>query len=291
MSTSRINHLYNEARRYLLKPMMRSNVRTSCKQNIQNSTLLNICAFLLENRGNTLSESDLQLLENMCHDLNKSEIGCSDPPTSLWKGYRQAGGKPLPVIWTEIFEDPDFSLAIFRMPKNSLLPLHDHKGMCGINFVLHGKLWYEAFTWVNRKDGLCKLEKVGETTNSEPCIKTVPDAGNIHMIGALEDTTVFQILCPPYDNYMRPCDYYEVSPMDKERQLYRIQPTNSIDYYVCDSIQYTGMDVREIFEFVQSKYDDSSKTGDARVGQQGPTFGTPSKPTIREVSAKKVDMF
>ena len=61
-----------------------------------------------------------------------------------------------------------------------------------------------------------------------------------------------------------------------------------IDYYVCDSIQYTGMDVREIFEFVQSEYDDSSNTGDARVGQQGPTFGTPSKPTIREVSAKKV---
>jgi len=285
MSASRVNQFFREAKKYLLRPMIRSKSRNT--QTIENSSLLNICTFLLENRGNSLNENDLQLLENMCMSLNKDDIGCSEPPTSLWKRYRRAGGKPLPVIWTDIFEDPDFSLTIFRMPKNSLLPLHDHKGMCGINFVLHGKLWYEAFTWVNEKDGLCKLEKVGETTNSEPCIKTVPDAGNIHMIGALEDTTVFQILCPPYDNDARACDYYEVSPIDRERQLYRIQPTNSIDYYVCDSLQYTGMDFREILEFVQTQFAHGAPfMGDSRAEQQPSAYGAASKPT--ENSMKEV---
>jgi len=268
MSLSRFTQLFKEAEQKIGKTMMRRRSRSPPKELIKDSSLFHICAFLLQNRGNLLSEADLQTLENVCLALNPDDIGCSEPPSSLWKQYSRASGRPLPVIWSEIYEDAHFSLTIFRMPKNSLLPLHDHKGMCGINHVIHGKLWYEAFTWINQKDGLCKLEKVGETTNSEPCIKTVPDAGNIHMIGALEDTTVFQILCPPYDNYSRPCDYYEVSPVDQNEKLYRIQPTMNVDYYVCDSIQYTGLDFREIYAFAQAEFEvrGGAFFGDARAG-------------------------
>jgi len=253
--SSRIRQLFNEVQRSFSKrKMFRSSSRSPSLEQMQNSSLLSLCTFLLETKGQPLSEEDLQKLENCCLSLDPDDIGCSEPPSDLWRRYTKAAGKPLPVIWTEVFEDANFSLTIFRMPKNSLLPLHDHKGMSGINHVIHGKLWYEAFTWVSEKDGICRFEKSGETNNSERCIKTVRDAGNIHMIGALEDTTVFQILCPPYDNYQRPCDYYEVSPVDSEKKLFRAQPARSVDYYVCDSIQYTGLDFREIYNFVQTDF-------------------------------------
>ena len=115
MSASRINYFVNEARKYLLRPMIRSNSRST--QTIQNSSLLNICTFLLENRGNKLNENDLQLLENMCMSLNKDEIGCSEPPTSLWKRHRRAGGKPLVKIFTVV---PKTVLFLFK--KQAIFP-------------------------------------------------------------------------------------------------------------------------------------------------------------------------
>jgi len=228
-----------------------SRMITATDEQLHKSTLLPIFRLVYNQHGISLNTQQLKTLVKLAENLDSGEIGCAENPSPLWKGKKDV------CLWTEIFECEDFCLNIFRMPAGFSLPVHDHPEMTGVNTILHGRIKHSSYTWQERitkenKLGLVAFEKSGESTpTNNKCIATQTEAGNVHTLTALEDTTIFQVLCPNYDFDQRSCSFFALNQM--KENLFQIKKINSADDYLCGGVPYSGISGKQIFDLVASE--------------------------------------
>lgn len=140
-----------------------------------------------------------------------------------------------------LYQSPLFHLAIFYLPKGTLMPLHDHPNMCVITKVLHGMINISSFNYFDSSKELVHKNKdvvISTQENNDICVLG-PIDGNLHQIKALDDTVMFDILSPPYDEMNgRICTYYKAITT-KEADIYKLTPYEPDDF-VCLEVKYKG---------------------------------------------------
>eukprot|EP00301_Raphidiophrys_heterophryoidea_P016460 c26039_g1_i1.p1 GENE.c26039_g1_i1~~c26039_g1_i1.p1 ORF type:complete len:259 (-),score=18.18 c26039_g1_i1:212-988(-) len=124
------------------------------------------------------------------------------------------------ILYQHIFEDVNISVGIFILPKNSVLPLHDHPMMSVVTLGLFGSCRLVSYDWKteearNAQQGeatlvLDKIMRPGDVAVCHP-----RSHGNIHSIQAVENFAMLDILIPPYGEN-RLCRYFEVSSLPKD---------------------------------------------------------------------------
>tara|TARA_B100000780_G_scaffold263038_1_gene216643 strand:+ start:335 stop:880 length:546 start_codon:yes stop_codon:yes gene_type:complete len=129
-----------------------------------------------------------------------------------------------PIGYYHVYKDPSLSIGIFVIPAGSGIPLHDHPGMTVLSKLLFGSLRVTSYDMPDggpgressppRDGGLSlpwmtqparPLLRVGPAVSSvvnAPCTTLQLEAvsGNIHQFHALQDTAIFDVLSPPYDD-------------------------------------------------------------------------------------------
>ena len=109
-----------------------------------------------------------------------------------------------------------YHMAVFIIPKGKSLPLHDHPGMMVMSSIISGKLHVREFTVTSEDDHISDIKSLNAKLSSD-CVKETRDSwylsaceNNIHEFTALENTAVFDVLLPPYEEPQRPCTYYKI---------------------------------------------------------------------------------
>ena len=129
-----------------------------------------------------------------------------------------------PIGYYHVYKDASLSIGIFVIPAGSGIPLHDHPGMTVLSKLLFGSLRVTSYDMPDggpgressppRDGGLSlpwmtqparPLLRVGPAVSSvvnAPCTTLQLEAvsGNIHQFHALQDTAIFDVLSPPYDD-------------------------------------------------------------------------------------------
>jgi len=129
-----------------------------------------------------------------------------------------------PIGYYHVYKDPSLSIGIFVIPAGSGIPLHDHPGMTVLSKLLFGSLRVTSYDMPDGGpgressppgDGGLSLPwmtqparpalRVGPAVSSvvhAPCTTLQLEAhkGNIHQFHALQDTAIFDVLSPPYDD-------------------------------------------------------------------------------------------
>lgn len=150
--------------------------------------------------------------------------------------------KQPPITYLHLFEDEEMSMGIFCLPAGATIPLHDHPDMTVFSRVLYGKLFIQAFDWVDGNEGVAPVQTNGSGGHgavmgsedpkaparhaklvvarvqgvSDPAAVLFPKYnGNIHTFTALTDCAVLDVLSPPYNaKFGRDCTYYYVASHD-----------------------------------------------------------------------------
>ena len=165
----------------------------------------------------------------------------------------------LPLVWTNIYQCPDNSFVInmFRLYKTSNMPIHDHKNISGINYLLSGKINHQSYDFVNNNnnDSMRKV-KINEKKiyNEKECVVTLDNRENIHCFEAMEDTSIFQILVPNYDHDIksRPCNYYEFVNQESNDVGYIKQVPNATNYWDV-TIPFNGSLDGHVYDYSQDE--------------------------------------
>jgi len=178
-------------------------------------------AFGMSHSSNVVSEKILELSKWMDkltpRDLNMDE-------NNLMKMYERSSfryGKPAnKLVWCHsIGSTKDFTIAVFVLPKNTSIPLHDHPKMTVLSKLIFGEVKVKAFDWISPSS-------VYEDPNSSHPAKLVTndqviaapsnvrilyptDGGNLHSFSAVTNCAFFDILAPPYSSPQRECRYYQ----------------------------------------------------------------------------------
>ncbi|XP_042505041.1 plant cysteine oxidase 3-like isoform X2 [Macadamia integrifolia] len=115
------------------------------------------------------------------------------------------------IKYLELHENESFTMCIFRMPKSTVMPLHDHPGMTVLSKLLYGSLNVKAYDWVepaciqnSRGPGYrpVKLAKLVvdhvRNASSGTSVLYPKSGGNIHCFSAVTTCAAFDILTPSY---------------------------------------------------------------------------------------------
>jgi len=120
------------------------------------------------------------------------------------------------ILYQHIFEDEHISVGVFLLPKNAIIPLHDHPSMSVVTLGLFGSCRLMSYDWktdetrqAQQGEAILIQNKVMEPGDVVVCHPT--SHGNIHSIQAIENFAMLDILIPPYGE-SRICRYYEVAP-------------------------------------------------------------------------------
>mgnify|MGYP001221164296 CR=1 FL=1 len=185
---------------------------------------------LVQRLARLASSSDIDAAQREMDLLEPASLALQLPHD--WE-RRSISGRP-PVSYVHVFgDDATFSMGIFLLPAGAIIPLHDHPGMTVLSKVLVGSLRATSFDMpegapgVNSSAphfyGMASWEPrsfvCGEPTErliseGSPTARLEPLRGNLHQFEALNDTAVFDILLPPYDDDRgRSCHYYQMQPL------------------------------------------------------------------------------
>lgn len=139
--------------------------------------------------------------------------------------YFNTGGLPI-ITYLHLSECDKFSIGIFLLPPNGVLPLHNHPQMTVFSKLLFGTMHIKAYDWVDNTTSistpkpdsseepvslrLAKLKVNADFT--APCNTSIlypTDGGNMHCFTAITSCAVLDVLGPPYcDPEGRHCQYY-----------------------------------------------------------------------------------
>ncbi|XP_057984264.1 plant cysteine oxidase 1-like [Malania oleifera] len=130
------------------------------------------------------------------------------------------------VSYTTIYTCQNFSLCLFFLPANGVIPLHNHPGMTVFSKLLLGSMHIKAYDWVDpvlNSSDPCSHRRLARLKANRvftaPCCTTVlyPSAGgNIHALTAITPCVVLDVLGPPYSKQEdRDCTYYTDIPCAK----------------------------------------------------------------------------
>jgi cysteamine dioxygenase len=114
-------------------------------------------------------------------------------------------------------ESPNFNIGVFLVPKGNTLPLHNHPNMFVISKVIWGSVLINCFDRTANNDKNLEEYDVFQAEEKEKLNLKIndiailtPNKNNIHELIAQEDSAIFDIILPAYDDEEnRSCDYYE----------------------------------------------------------------------------------
>ncbi|KAI3743368.1 hypothetical protein L1987_61075 [Smallanthus sonchifolius] len=177
------------------------------------------CLDVFKGVGTVPFPTDVKKLCRILEDLGLSKN------LQFFKTSSTVGVTPK-VACTNIYQSEKFSLCIFFLPANAVIPLHNHPGMTVFNKLLLGKVHIKAYDLVtssNQDDSvspsqpkLACLKADGVFT--APCDTSVlypTSGGNIHAFKAITPCAILDVMGPPYSKKDgRDCSYYRDVPYD-----------------------------------------------------------------------------
>lgn len=182
------------------------------------------CIDVFKGVGTVPSPTDVQKLCHILDGMMAEDIGLSRN-LQFFRAASTVGVTPK-VACTTIYQSEKFSLCIFFLPANAVIPLHNHPGMTVFSKLLLGKVHIKAYDLVNSSNSddsippskfkLASLKADGVFT--APCDTSVlypTSGGNIHAFKAITPCAVLDVMGPPYSKEDdRDCSYYRDVPYD-----------------------------------------------------------------------------
>uniref|UniRef100_A0A7S0LJF8 Cysteine dioxygenase n=1 Tax=Coccolithus braarudii TaxID=221442 RepID=A0A7S0LJF8_9EUKA len=142
---------------------------------------------------------------------------------------------PGKIGYQHVYSDARFSMGIFVLPAGSSIPLHDHPHMTVLSKLIFGALHVTSYDLPEaaseprpalfgglrprQRQRRLRCAPAQRTVVAAPAatLKLDPVHGNLHAFRALNDTAVFDVLLPPYNDAAgRSCHYY--AEVDEQRR-------------------------------------------------------------------------
>ncbi|XP_019187290.1 PREDICTED: plant cysteine oxidase 1-like isoform X2 [Ipomoea nil] len=217
--------------------------------------------------GSVPSSADVQRLCNILDGMIPEDVGLS-ANLQFFQPKTKVEGDPR-VTFTTIYKCNNFSLCLFFLPANAVIPLHNHPGMTVFSKLLLGSMHIKAYDWLDRDSELSSRadavkEGIGRRLArlkankvfTAPCNTSVlypTSGGNIHEFKAITPCAVLDVLGPPYTmDDGRDCSYYRDTPFnalskaEEDGELYGwLEEIEMPKDGEMDVIQYLGPQVVE----------------------------------------------
>ncbi|KAK8564982.1 hypothetical protein V6N13_020111 [Hibiscus sabdariffa] len=241
----KMKHANNKVR-YVRKPIKkkyRSYKKTKDPKVLRE--LFDSCREVFKGPGTVPPDSDVDKLCSILDKMRPKHVGLSKN-MHFFKPESAVKGAPR-LAYTTIYQCHEFSICIFFLPANAVIPLHNHPGMTVFSKLLVGKMHIKSYDWVDHPNSqhppssqcknpsflpgnsdsyscihmvlvsvrLARLEADGVL--KAPCETWVlypTTGGNIHEFRAITPCAVLDVLGPPYSKEDdRDCSYYKELPL------------------------------------------------------------------------------
>nr|XP_043611417.1 plant cysteine oxidase 2-like isoform X2 [Erigeron canadensis] len=178
------------------------------------------CVDAFKGVGTVPSDTHVQKLCHILDGMVAEDVGLSRN-LQFFKTRSIAGVTPK-VACTTIYQCEKFSLCIFFLPANAVIPLHNHPEMTVFNKLLLGKVHIKAYDLVDSTDSddsVSPLQRQPKLASvkadgifTAPCDTSVlypTSGGNIHSFTAITPCAILDVMGPPYSKKDgRDCSYY-----------------------------------------------------------------------------------
>ncbi|KAK9156992.1 hypothetical protein Scep_003566 [Stephania cephalantha] len=182
------------------------------------------CKDAFKGPGTVPSPDDVQMLQHILDKMKPEDIGLHSD-LLFFNHINGANGSPSVTYTTTIYQCKNFSLSLFFLPKDGIIPLHNHPGMTVFSKLLVGSMHIKSYDWIDQdhksddpalptKPRLARLKT--DKVFSAPCDTSIlypTTGGNIHEFRAVTPCAVLDVLGPPYSSEDgRDCTYYRDLP-------------------------------------------------------------------------------
>ncbi|KAJ9559104.1 hypothetical protein OSB04_013718 [Centaurea solstitialis] len=167
------------------------------------------CLDVFKGVGTVPSPTEVEKLCRILDGMMAEDVGLSRN-LQFFKPRSNVGVTPK-VACTTIYQCAEFSLTIFFLPANAVIPLHNHPGMTVFSKLLLGKVHIKSYDLVSTDNSddsnsippsqpkLASLKANGVFT--APCDTSVlypTSGGNIHAFTAITPCAILDVMGPPY---------------------------------------------------------------------------------------------
>ncbi|KAG8092846.1 hypothetical protein GUJ93_ZPchr0012g19177 [Zizania palustris] len=115
--------------------------------------LFHACRAVFRGPGTVPAPDEVDLLCSMLDRMKPEDVGLS-AAQEFFRNRDVSEGAPL-IKNTTLYESENFTMVIFFLPRNAIIPLHDHPGMTVFSKLLIGALHIRSYDWVDPEPASC----------------------------------------------------------------------------------------------------------------------------------------